>query len=119
MRHFFMNAWFITDTQDILGTLADTAPGRLDNGFLSFVRLIGTVYFKKHLAEFTVTTPRTLYMSFSHWERNSPPSAKQGLSKSESRDGHAVCTLQVHLPISPCPTVTAHTEPISQGHCWK
>ena len=65
MRHFFMNAWFITDTQDILGTLADTAPGRLDNGFLSFVRLIGTVYFKKHLAEFTVTTPRTLYMSFS------------------------------------------------------
>lgn len=26
---------------------------------------IGTVYFKKHLAEFTVTTLRTLYMSFS------------------------------------------------------
>jgi len=47
------------------GTLADTAPGRLDNGFLTFVRLIGTVYFKKHLAEFTVTTPRALYMSFS------------------------------------------------------
>ena len=55
-------AWFVTGSQDIPGTLADTAPGRLDNGFLSFVRLISTVYFKKHLAEFTVNTPRALYM---------------------------------------------------------
>jgi len=63
MKHFFHNAWFITGTQDIPGTLADTAPGRETEGFLSFVRLIGTVYFKKHLAEFVLTTPRALYMS--------------------------------------------------------
>ena len=35
----------------------------MEEGFLSFVRLIGTVYFKKHLAEFTLDTPRALYMS--------------------------------------------------------
>ena len=63
MRYFFQNAWFITGTQDIPGTLAHTAPGRLEEGFLSFVRLIGTVYFKKHLSEFIVNTPRALYMS--------------------------------------------------------
>ena len=63
MRYLFANAWFIPGSQDIPGTLADTAPGRLDNGFLSFVRLISTVYFKKHLAEFTVNTPCALYMS--------------------------------------------------------
>ena len=39
MKHFFMNAWFITGTQDIPGPLADTAPDRLDGGFLSFVSL--------------------------------------------------------------------------------
>ncbi len=63
MRHFFENAWFITGTQDIPGTLAATAPGRFEEGFLSFVRLIGTVYIKKHLAQFTVKTPRALHMS--------------------------------------------------------
>lgn len=65
MKHFFMNAWFITGTQDSPGTLTGTAPGRLDDGFLSFIRLIGTVYFKKHLAELTVNTPCALYMLFS------------------------------------------------------
>ena len=35
----------------------------MEEGFLSFVRLIGTVHFKKHLAEFTLDTPRALYMS--------------------------------------------------------
>ena len=47
MRHFFENAWFITGTQDIPGTLADTPPDRVEEGFMSFVRLIGTIYFKK------------------------------------------------------------------------
>ena len=60
MKHFFQNAWFITGSQDIPGTLV--SHGREDEGFLSFVRLIGTVYFKKHLAEFTVDTPRALYI---------------------------------------------------------
>ena len=48
MRRFFENAWFITGTQKFPGTLADTAPGRKEQGFLSFVRLIGTMYFKKY-----------------------------------------------------------------------
>ena len=63
MKHFFQNAWFITCSQDIPGTLADTGHDQIEEGFLSFVRLIGTVYFKKHLAEFTLDTPRALYMS--------------------------------------------------------
>lgn len=45
------------------GTLADTVPGRLEEGFRSSVRLIGTVYFKKHLEEFTAHTARALSMS--------------------------------------------------------
>ena len=52
-----------TYSQDIPGTLADTGHDQMEEGFLSFVRLIGTVYFKKHLAEFTLDTPRALYMS--------------------------------------------------------
>ena len=44
---FFQNAWF---------TPADTIPGREEQGFLSFVRLVGTVYLKKHLAEFMYTS---------------------------------------------------------------
>ena len=63
MGHFFENACFITGTQDIPGTLADTAPDRVEEGCMSFVRLIGTIYFKKHVAQFTVNTPRALYMS--------------------------------------------------------
>ena len=39
MKHFFQNSWFITGTQEIPGTLADTTPGRVSVGFLSFVRL--------------------------------------------------------------------------------
>ena len=63
MRRFFENAWFITGTQKFPGTLADTAPGRKEQGFLSFIRLIGTVYFKKHVVEFSHTTPRALHAS--------------------------------------------------------
>ena len=60
--NIFQNAWFITGSQDIPGKLADTDHAQMDEGFLSF-RLICTVYFKKHLAEFTLDTPRVLYMS--------------------------------------------------------
>jgi len=24
-----------------------------------------------------------------------------------------------HAPTSPCPTLSAHSEPISKGHCWR
>jgi len=52
-------------------------------------------------------------------ERNGPPSANQGLSTAKPRSSHAFCTLQVHPPTSPCPTVFAGAEPKSQGHCWR
>ena len=25
----------------------------------------------------------------------------------------------IYQPTSPCPTLSAHTKPISHGHCWK
>ena len=43
-------------------------------------------------------------------DRNGPPSANQVVSRDEPRRGHAVCTLQVHPPTSPCPTLSAETE---------
>ena len=52
-------------------------------------------------------------------DRNGPPSANQVASKDEPRRGHAVCTLRVHPPTSPCPALSAHAEPKSQGHCQK
>ena len=47
-------------------------------------------------------------------ERNGLPNANQGLSIAIPRHSHAVCTLWVHLPTSPCPTISAGTEPKSQ-----
>ena len=49
----YHNASFITCSQDIPGTLADAGQDHMNEGFLSFVRLICTVYFFKNLAEFT------------------------------------------------------------------
>ena len=45
--------------------------------------------------------------------------SQQGISQAESRDGCAVCTLQVHPPISPYPAFSAEAEPICKGHCMK
>jgi len=50
-------------------------------------------------------------------DRNGPPSANQVASKHQPRHGHAVSTLRVHPPTSPCPALSAHAEPKSQGHC--
>ena len=52
-------------------------------------------------------------------DRNGPPIATLVSSKDEPRHGHAVCTLWVHPPTSTCPTLSAHAEPKSQGHCSK
>ena len=58
-RYSHPGQWKI-ELQDVAGTLAYTGHDQMEEGFLSFVRLIGTVYF---LAEFTLDTPRALYMS--------------------------------------------------------
>ena len=44
-------------------------------------------------------------------DRNGPPSANLVTSKDEPRRGHAVCTLQVHPPTSPCPALTQNLSP--------
>ena len=51
-------------------------------------------------------------------DRNGPPSVNQVASKDASKDasedeprcGHAVCTLRVHRPTSPCPALSTHAE---------
>ena len=56
---------------------------------------------------------------YAKMDRNGTPSANQVTSKDEPRCGHAVCTLRVHPPTSPCPSLSAHAETKSQGHCRK
>ena len=68
MRHLLQNAWFISGTQEFPGTLADTIPGREEQGFLSFVRLVGTVYFKKHLVH-SLHSPCSVYLTDTEWPR--------------------------------------------------
>lgn len=63
-KAFFLNvlaqhATFIT-SGDPYGTLADF---QTDEGFLAFVRLVGSSYFKKHVSAFKATTPESLYKS--------------------------------------------------------
>lgn len=61
-----MNCQFISGS-NIEGSLADFKNETRDKGFLSFLRLVGTLYFKKHLASFTsiyrIETPDQLYYS--------------------------------------------------------
>ena len=65
LRNFFQHANFINaNSNDLPGTLADTSLDRIQCGFLAFVRLIGTVYFKKHFAAFKFDSPRTYLNSF-------------------------------------------------------
>jgi len=43
-------------------------------------------------------------------ERNCPPSTNQGLSTAKLRSSHAVCTLRLHSPTSPCTTLSVGAE---------
>ena len=67
LRCFFQHAEFITgESQYTQGSLSDT---QLDNdahkqGFLAFLRLIGTVYFKKHATAFESNSPESHFKSF-------------------------------------------------------
>ena len=58
-----VNCWPLTGTVSI-GTLADTCDSSREQGFLSLVRLVGTVYMKKYLPFFKHDSPRTLFNSF-------------------------------------------------------
>ena len=46
-------------------------------------------------------------------DSSGPHRANKGISKAGSRDAHAVCTLWVHPPTSPCPALSAEAEPWS------
>ena len=62
LKIFFQHASFINSVSQ--GTLASTCDTSRELGFFSFVRLIDTVYFKKHLSLFTYDSPRGLFNSF-------------------------------------------------------
>jgi len=49
-------------------------------------------------------------------KENGPRNANQGPSTTKPGDGHAVFTLQVTPTTTPCPTLSAHTDPIFHGN---
>ena len=66
LRYFFQNASFTTGS-NAEGSLANV---QLDNenfkkGFLAFLRLVGTVYYKKHASAFDFPSPATHFLQFS------------------------------------------------------
>ena len=65
LKYFFQYSTFITSGTDlrIPGTLADTRPQDVQTGFLSFLRLIGTVYFKKNSTGFSTNSPQSYFNS--------------------------------------------------------
>ena len=66
LRYFFNYASFISANETAKGTLADVSltGDTYRAGFLSFLRLIGTVYFKKHNTGFDIPSPVTHYNKF-------------------------------------------------------
>ena len=51
LNNFFQHASFISG-HNTPGCLSNTLPSNKQHGFLSFIRLVGTCYFKKHLSAF-------------------------------------------------------------------
>lgn len=65
MKYFYQHADFIcSEGEQTLGTLAHTGPDlmELNTGFLSFIRLVGTAYFKKYAHAFAASSPKTHFM---------------------------------------------------------
>lgn len=71
LRYFYQYASFITG-----GTDTSTTPGSLgtnkfqvtnwEQGYLAFLRLVGTVYFKKYCSGFSIRCPEQHYVTFNH-----------------------------------------------------
>lgn len=66
MNHFYQHAEFIAGRQSS-SSLSQTKTSEMKSGFLSFLRLVGTAYFKKHLSTVVsrlgFETPNQLYNS--------------------------------------------------------
>ena len=65
-RYFYQHAEFISSGNSFPGTLADTGltNNQFETGFLAFLRLVVSVYFKKHKSGFSQSTPRSHYSTF-------------------------------------------------------
>ena len=71
LRYFFHHANFITGkATSAKGTLADIAleDNIYQKGFLAFLRLIGTVYYKKHATSFELPSPASHFSMFNNSE---------------------------------------------------
>ena len=67
LRYFFQYASFITSNKpETPGTLADTSlkEKTYEIGFLAFIRLIGTIYFKKCATAFETSSPEAHFHKF-------------------------------------------------------
>ena len=66
LRYFFQHATFITGAT-AEGSLADIQlnTGNFKRGFLAFLRLVGTAYYKKHNSAFQFPSPNTHFLQFS------------------------------------------------------
>ena len=65
LRYFFQYASFINGgDRDTPGTLADISIEDNETGYLSFLRLIGSVFFKKHASGFNTTSPQSHFLTF-------------------------------------------------------
>ena len=67
LRYFFQYANFITGkVTPSKGTLADVAlqDNSYQKGFLAFLRLVGTVYYKKHAISFGLPSPASHFATF-------------------------------------------------------
>ena len=67
LRNFFQHSQFITGVSpNTKGSLSDTLmDGDIyEKGFLAFLQLIGTVYFKKHATAFHSNSPESHFKSF-------------------------------------------------------
>lgn len=66
MRYFYQYAEFISSGTDATpGTLADTGLEH-NKGFLAFLRLVGTAYFKKHALAFSMPSPVILFNKYNN-----------------------------------------------------
>ncbi len=63
LRYFFQYSSFISCGNEHPGTLADTGLAH-EQGYLAFIRMIGTLYFKKHSTGFETPSPASHFLTF-------------------------------------------------------
>ena len=67
LRYFFQHASFITGS-NAQGSLANVQlqGNNYKQGFLAFLRLVGTIYYKKHASGFDMSLPASHFLQFSN-----------------------------------------------------